>query len=389
MSTVEKGKIENRHLKPNIKENITRFAMIIELVGVFILFQILTDGIFLSSLNLSNLLLQGCTISILGIGMLWVMVSGGIDLSAGALLGFLANFAATIETLYHVGTIETILLTLVLGTLIGCSYGYLIAYRGIPAFIVTLAGQLIFKGLTLWVGGGMSRGPVSQKFSLLGRGYLTPAASVAVAIIGLLIFVGLTIKGRCSDQQYGLPVLNIKLEVLKLAAVIGVVAILMLTLLNYKGIAWAVLLLVVMAAIFTFLSNDTTLGRSIYALGGNRDAARLSGINIARTELKVYAFMGFITALASVVFLGRVGQATAQVGNGFEFDAITGCIVGGTSTLGGAGTVVGAIIGTMLMASLDNGMSLMNLDSTIQYIVKGAVLLLAVSIDVSSKKKSA
>ena len=375
MSTVEKGKIENRHLKPNIKENITRFAMIIELVGVFILFQILTDGIFLSSLNLSNLLLQGCTISILGIGMLWVMVSGGIDLSAGALLGFLANFAATIETLYHVGTIETILLTLVLGTLIGCSYGYLIAYRSIPAFIVTLAGQLIFKGLTLWVGGG--------------RGYLTPAASVAVAIIGLLIFVGLTIKGRCSDQQYGLPVLNIKLEVLKLAAVIGVVAILMLTLLNYKGIAWAVLLLVVMAAIFTFLSNDTTLGRSIYALGGNRDAARLSGINIARTELKVYAFMGFITALASVVFLGRVGQATAQVGNGFEFDAITGCIVGGTSTLGGAGTVVGAIIGTMLMASLDNGMSLMNLDSTIQYIVKGAVLLLAVSIDVSSKKKSA
>lgn len=235
----------------------------------------------------------------------------------------------------------------------------------------------------------MSRGPVSKKFSLLGRGYLTPAASVAVAIIGLLIFVGLTIKGRCSDQQYGLPVLNIKLEVLKLAAVIGVVAILMLTLLNYKGIAWAVLLLVVMAAIFTFLSNDTTLGRSIYALGGNRDAARLSGINIARTELKVYAFMGFITALASVVFLGRVGQATAQVGNGFEFDAITGCIVGGTSTLGGAGTVVGAIIGTMLMASLDNGMSLMNLDSTIQYIVKGAVLLLAVSIDVSSKKKSA
>lgn len=389
MSTVENGKIENKHLKPNIKENITRFAMVIELVGVFILFQILTDGIFLSSLNLSNLLLQGCTISILGIGMLWVMVSGGIDLSAGALLGFLANFAATIETLYHVGTIETILLTLVLGTLIGCGYGYLIAYRSIPAFIVTLAGQLIFKGLTLWIGGGMSRGPVSQTFSLLGRGYLTPTASVAVAIIGLLIFLGLTIKGRCSDQQYGLPVLDIKLEVLKLTAVIGVVAILMLTLLDYKGIAWAVLLLVVMAAIFTFLSNDTTLGRSIYALGGNRDAARLSGINIARTELIVYAFMGFITALASVVFLGRVGQATAQVGNGFEFDAITGCIVGGTSTLGGAGTVVGAIIGTMLMASLDNGMSLMNLDSTIQYIVKGAVLLLAVSIDISSKKKSA
>ena len=369
---------EHQVLKIDIRGNITKFAMVIEMAGIFLLFQILTDGVFLSSLNLSNLLLQGCTFSILGIGMVWVMVSGGIDLSAGAVLGFLANFAAVLQTQHNLGTTPTILFTLIIGTLIGCWNGYWIAYRRIPAFIATLAGQLIFKGLTLLIGEGKAQGPVSDSFAQMGRGFL----------LTMCLFVAYTLKKRLSQKSYGLPVLSVRLESFKIVVVVGLSILLLVVLLEYKGIPYAIVLLFLLAAMFTFLSQSTTLGRSIYALGSNRDAARLAGINIPRTEMIVYAFMGLITAIASIVFLGRVGQATAMVGQSFEFSAITGCIVGGTSTLGGSGTVIGAIIGTMMMASLENGMSLMNLDSTFQYIVKGAVLLIAVSIDISSKKNA-
>lgn len=388
MSILEMRQSDRPALKLNIRGNVTKFAMVIEMAGIFLLFQILTDGVFLSSLNLSNLLLQGCTFSILGIGMVWVMVSGGIDLSAGAVLGFLANFSAVIQTRYAFGAAPAILLTLILGVLIGCWNGYWIAYRKIPAFIATLAGQLIFKGLTLLIGGGKAQGPAGASFSQLGRGFLPGGLSILFVCLSLLLFIAYTWRKRRSQKAYGLPSLDIRLEILKITAAVLLSVLLLVTLLSYRGIPYAVVLLLLMAVLFTFLSQNTAFGRSIYAVGSSRDTAKLSGIHIPRTEMRVYAFMGLITAIASVVFLGRVGQATAMVGQNFEFSAITGCIVGGTSTLGGSGTVAGAIIGTMMMASLENGMSLMNLDSTFQYIVKGAVLLIAVSIDISSKEKA-
>ena len=369
-----------------LKNNITKFALVIEMAGIFILFQVLTSGMFLSSLNTTNLLLQGCTFSILGIGMVWVMVSGGIDLSAGAVVGFLANFAATLETKFHVGPVQTILLTLLAGILIGVWNGYWIAYQKIPAFIATLAGQLIFKGMTLLVGEGMARGPVSDTFAMLGRAFFPTGVSMILTVTIALLTIVFVFYNRYSKKTYGLETLDIRLEILRIVLIVAAMGIVSAFLIRYRGIPYAIILLLVLAVTFTFISKNTAFGRNIYALGGNRDAARLAGINIPKNELLIYSFMGFITAIASIVFLGRVGQATAMVGQNFEFSAITGCIVGGTSTLGGAGTVAGAIIGTMMMSSLDNGMSLMNLDATYQYIVKGAVLLLAVCIDISSKR---
>lgn len=373
--------------KAFIRNYLGQFALVIELVIIFLVFSVLTNGLFLSSLNLSNLLVQGCTFSILGIGMLWLMVAGGIDLSAGSVLGFLANFAAVVETSGKVGTPMTIVFTLILGIIIGCWNGYWIAYRKIPAFIATLAGQLIFRGLMLLVGGGKAQGPVSAQFSLVGREFMAAPVSIGFAAVMIVLVVVFSLRSRGSKKKHGLPVPSLLKEVLRLVLICGVIVALTAILVNYRGIPYAIVLLLALAVIATFVSNNTPFGRSIYALGGNREAAKLSGISIPRVEFSIYALMGLITAIASVVFLGRIGQATATVGNGFEFSAITGCIVGGTSTLGGSGTVFGAIIGTMLMAGIDNGMSLMNLDATYQFIVKGLVLLVAVSIDISSKSK--
>lgn len=221
---------EHQVLKIDIRGNITKFAMVIEMAGIFLLFQILTDGVFLSSLNLSNLLLQGCTFSILGIGMVWVMVSGGIDLSAGAVLGFLANFAAVLQTQHNLGTTPTILFTLIIGTLIGCWNGYWIAYRRIPAFIATLAGQLIFKGLTLLIGEGKAQGPVSDSFAQMGRGFLLNSASIIFVVLTMCLFVAYTLKKRLSQKSYGLPVLSVRLESFKIVVVVGLLT------LGLKGI---------------------------------------------------------------------------------------------------------------------------------------------------------
>ena len=366
--------------------SISKYAMLIEMVGIFILFEILTKGIFLSSVNLSNLLLQGCTFSIMGIGMGWILISGGIDLSAGAVVGFLANFAATMEVKFDMGAYGAIGLTLLIGIVIGFFNGYMISYRKIPAFITTLGSQLIFKGLTLLVGEGKARGPVSDVFSIYGRGFLPKPIGVAFVVVALLVFIIITLRKRKARRKYGLEVRSLRIDLVIIIGVCAVTAGVMVILMGYKGIAYAIVLLTVLSAISTYVSENTIFGRSIYALGGNREAAHLAGINVKLVEMLIYVSMGLINAIASIVFLGRVGQATATVGTNFEFNAITGCIVGGVSTLGGTGSMLGAVLGTMLMASLENGMSLMNLDVIWQYIVKGMVLLIAVNIDVASKK---
>ena len=378
-----------------MRKNITQFALVIELIVIFMLFEILTDGLFLTSGNLTNLLMQGCTFAIIAIGMVFVMVAGSIDLSAGSVLGFLAVFAATLETKTGVGAIAAIALTIVAGFLIGCWHGYWIAYRKVPSFIATLAGMLIFRGLTLWLGGGATVGPMSSNFSILGSSELPKIffkdaafndTSGVLTVVTIIIVVVISLRLRASKASFGFAVRRPWVEASRLVAISATIGIIASVMIFSQGIPYAVVLLLALAVLYTFISSNTAFGRSVYAIGGNAEASRFSGINIELVTFKIFASMGVVVGIASVVFLGRVGSATALSGQNFEFNAITGCIVGGTSTLGGAGTIVGAVIGTFLMAGLDNGMSLLDLGTTYQYIAKGLVLLAAVAFDVASKK---
>ena len=372
--------------KVNIK-NLSKFSLVIEMVFIFAIFQIATNSTFMTSANINNLFLQSCTFAIIACSMVYVMVIGGIDLSAGATLGFLCTLAATLQVNYGMGTASSIAVTIIVGVLIGCWNGYWISFRGLPAFIVTLAGQNIFKGLTLFLGKGVSVGPVKEEFAKFGKGFLPPAAGIVFVLTAVMAVCLAIYRLRKTKLAYQFKTAPLTADVGKAAAVCLVILAVGSLLLGYKGIPNAIVILTVFAVIFTFLGRNTPLGRAIYAIGNNRDAARFSGININWVTFKVYLLHGLIVSVASIVYLGRIGQASATTGTGFEFSAITGCILGGTSTLGGSGTIIGAIIGTIIMASLDNGMSLLNLGTTYQYLIKGFVLLMAVCFDIASKKK--
>lgn len=379
--------------KPNF--SLSRYAIVIEMVIIFAVFAALSKGVFLTNTNINNLILQTCTYAIMGCSMVFVMVLGGIDLSAGAVVGFLCAVSATLSVTAGMSTGLTMLITIIVGVLIGVWNGYWISFREMPAFIVTLSGQMIFKGLNLLVGKGVSIGPVSDKFALYGRSFLPKLffkdwqysdTSVIAVLAFIAIAVIVTVRSRRGRIRYGFKVPPVGMEILKLSAICVVAVVLGAILISYRGIPYAFAILVVIAALVTFMADNTPFGRSIYAIGGNREAAKLSGINIKKESFKVYVLHGLIIAIASIVYLGRIGSSSAATGTNFEFSAITGCILGGTSTLGGSGTAIGAIIGCLIMASLDNGMSLLNLGTTWQFLIKGIVLLIAVAIDISSKQ---
>lgn len=373
--------------------DVSQFTLFIELLVIFGLFAALTHGVFLESRNLSNLLMQSVTFALIVIPMVFVMVEGHIDLSVGSVVGFLGTVAATMQVNLGMSTLVTIAATIAIGVLVGLWHGYWVAYRQLPSFIVTLTGLLIFKGLNLLIGNGAAIGPVSDSFAVLGSGYLPSIVfendtTLYLAALAALAVVAFSLRTRRSKMAHGLRVAPLRTDIVFMLAWIVTIAIIGGVLFSYRGISYAGLLLVVLAAAFSFAADNTRLGRYVYAIGGNKDAARLSGVNTRRTTMIVFLIMGFMTSVASIVFLGRVAQATALAGVNFEFTVITGAIVGGVSTLGGQGRIVGAIIGTILIASLDNGMSLLNLGTTYQYLAKGLVLLLAVAIDVGSRNKS-
>ncbi len=372
-----------------------KYTLLIETLVIFTVLQLMTSGTFLTTRNLSNLLMQGATCSIIAITMVMVIVTCNADLAAGSIVGCLGTVAAVLQVKIGLGSGATIAITLVVGILAGAWHGYWIAYRRLPAFLVTLSGQLLFKGVTLLIGQGNTIGPMSKSFTLFGHDYLPSLGnnenfhllSLIITLVLLALYFIVSVRGRQARKNSGLDVGAGWKYWIKTAAVMGVCFAIASIMIFYRGFTYAVVILLVMAGVFHFVITSTAFGRAVFAIGGNREAARLSGINIARTELIIYILHGFATAVAAIVFLGRIGQATAAAGTAFEFTAITGCIVGGTSIRGGEGNVFGAIMGTMLMAGLDNGMSLLNLGAEYQYIIKGIVLLLAVAIDVASKEK--
>lgn len=372
--------------KGSLLQNIIRYSLVIEMAVIFLIFQVISKGLFLKNANINNLFMQSCTYAIIGCSMVSVMVIGGIDLSAGMTLGFLCTFAATLQQ-NGVGVAATILLTIVVGLAVGAFYGYWIAYQGMPAFIVTLAGQNVFKGLTLMVGKGMSVGPVKDSFAQLGKGCLGMVPSVLYVTAFVVIIFAVIFGTRASKQKYGFETGSLVFSLVKATALSAVVVVVGAILTMYKGVPIAVVILSALAAVLTFVGMNTPYGRGVYAIGNNKDAAQLSGVNARWVTFRVYLIHGLVVAIASVVYLGRIGQASATTGTGFEFSAITGCILGGTSTLGGSGTIIGAILGTVIMAGLDNGMALMNMGTTWQYLIKGVVLILAVWLDIKSKSR--
>ena len=373
---------------------IFKYSLVIELVIILVLFGILTGGTFLSTRNLSNLMMQGVTCSIIAITMTLVIVSCNADLSAGTALGCIGTIAAVVECRLYWGTLPSLLIVVVVCLALGLWHGYWIAYRKLPAFIVTLATQLVLKGVILAVGNGASIGPVSDAFAQFGSAYLPSSGEGGVHVLSLILTVAacaaylvLTVHGEWNKIRQGLIEPQWKKKIFRMALTVVIVFVVARIFIFSKGYPYAIIILAALAALFHYIVNNTTFGRYVYAIGGNVEAAKLSGIKTEKVIMQIYILHSLIVGVASVIYLGRVGQATATAGTSFEFTAITGCVVGGTSILGGRGTVIGAVIGTMLMASLDNGMSLLNMGQSSQYIVKGLVLMLAIEMDVISREK--
>jgi D-xylose transport system permease protein len=386
----------------SLKQNTKQYTMALALVAIWVIFSLVTDGVFLTPRNLSNLFVQTVITAILAIGMVLVIVAGHIDLSVGSVLGFTGAVCAMAMIEREWGVTLAIAVTLLAGLLIGAWHGFWIAYRKVPAFIVTLASMLAFRGLIIGITGGQTQGlemapeSTAEAFKLIGQGYLPtlrPAevgqvhdTSLIASLAVIVAFVASQLRKRAARRKFGFSVLPAWAEALRLAflsAIIGGFAMIMVI---YLGVPWSVVLLLALAVLFTFVAGDTTFGRHLYAIGGNREAAFYSGINIDRHLIAVFTLMGVMCGIAGIVLTARVGSATSDAGRMMELDAIAAAVIGGTSLLGGQGTIWGALLGALVMASLDNGMSLMNTESFWQPIIKGVILILAVGIDMASRK---
>lgn len=401
MTAMKAGQSSTQILKNQLQHNVRQYSMFIALLAIGIIFTVLTDGIFMSPRNLSNLLLQTSFIGILAVGMVLVIVGGHIDLSVGSIVGFTGAFAAVLQVNLGFSTISVVVLTLILGAIIGVWQGFWIAYRGVPAFIVTLAGMLIFRGALIALTDGQTVAPLDDSFRAIGQGYLprlfvnTEAVSgfhdfsFLISISAIAGFIMMELRTRMRRAQYGFQNLPKGLFVAKLALVSIMLWLFFSIPMNYRGIPFSIMILLGLVLLFTYIANNTTFGRHVYAIGGNREAALLSGINIKLKTMWIFIIMGILSGLSGLVFTARLNSATASAGNLFELDTIAAVFIGGTSMRGGEGTVFGAIIGALVMASLNNGMGLMNISSEYQLIVKGLILVVAVWFDISSRSNNA
>lgn len=383
-------------VKRLIKNNIRQYGMIIALAFIMIFFAIQTGGLSLTPLNITNLILQNSYILILAVGMLLVIITGNVDLSVGSVAAFIGAIAGKMMIEGGMNTIVAVILSLMVGALIGAIQGYVIAYLRVPAFIMTLGGMLVFRGLTMVVLEGMSLAPFPVFFTKISSGFVGDIfggtslhmTTVLVGIIFSVILLAMDFKERKSQQKYGFEVIPFQFFLIKNVALIVVINVFTLVLASYNGIPNILVLLSILVVIYAFITSKTTFGRRVYALGGNAKAAQLSGIKTQRIMMLVYMNMGTLAALSGLTFAARLNAATPKAGNGFELDAIAACFIGGASASGGVGTIIGAIIGGLVMGVMNNGMSLVGLGIDWQQTIKGIVLVLAVLFDVFTKSKS-
>ena len=381
-----------------IKKNIREYGMYIALVVIMLTFSMATDGLFMSSRNISNLINQTGYIAVLAVGMTLVIVIRHIDLSVGYIAGFLGAIAAILLTKYAMPVWITIAVVLVLGASIGIVIGFLVTKMGIPSFVVTLAGMQVFRGALLRV--TSSTGTIivpNADFNAIGNGYIPKLFSIngvhgltlVLGAAAIVLYILAEFNNRNNKLKYGFEVLSNVMFTVKLLFVSLVIGYITWILAGYNGFSWTVVVVIIVVLVYNFITEKTVLGRHIYAIGGNPDAAKLSGINVNRVSMIVFSSMSMLAALSGILYTARLQSATTTAGLAFELDAIAAAYVGGASAAGGVGKVTGSIIGAFVMASLTNGMNLMGVDISYQYIIRGAVLVAAVIFDVKTRNKKA
>ncbi|MEO5807824.1 multiple monosaccharide ABC transporter permease [Devosia sp.] len=392
------GKLSVRSL---LQSNLRDFGLVIALLVIMVFFQITTNGVLFKPVNLTNLILQNSYIIIMALGMLLVIIAGHIDLSVGSVSGFIGAVAAILMVTYKLPAIPVGLLCLIIGAVVGAAQGYWIAYLKIPSFIVTLAGMLVFKGLSLAVLGGASVGPFPTEFQLLSAGFIpdligpwniggTPLHATTL-VIGVVIVAAMLITGfrtRTRRISNGYDAEPTALYIVKNAIIALLILFFTYLLASYKGLPNVLIVMSILITLFVFITKRTTLGRRIYALGGNSKAAQLSGIKTERLTFIVFIIMGVLAAVAGLIFAARLNTATPKAGQGFELDVIAAVFIGGASAMGGVGQVAGAVIGAFIIGVMNNGMSIMGVNIDWQQVIKGLVLLGAVVFDVYNKKKA-
>jgi len=382
-------------LSKQLRANLQTYALVLALIVIWIIFNIATGGLYLSAQNFSNLFRQMTVTAFLSVGMVLVIVTGSIDLSVGRLAGWVSVWVAFFQANIwnHVlpeqqvlTTIFSVLIGLGIGTIYGIVQGYIIAYLNVTAFIVTLGSMWILNGLILIRTGGKTIPSNQPLFSKIGQGYLPDWAGWILAGLVVLLLFYMMFSSRRRKVKFGFEVPSFTLDLAKTIFFCLLVVGFVFYVNRYSGVSNPVLILAVFVVIVSYVSNNTRFGRYAYAIGGNREAARLSGININKNIFMIFVLMGFLCGVSGIVMASYLGYGTIAAGTGYELYAIAACILGGTSTLGGVGTISGAMIGALIMASLTNGLQIMNVPSSWQYVLNGAVLVVAVLADVYLKK---
>jgi putative multiple sugar transport system permease protein len=388
-------------------KHLRAYGLLFALIAIMAFFQIVTDGTLLRAVNITNLLLQNSYIVIMALGMLVVIVSGNIDLSVGSVMGFIGALAAVMIVNYDQSVLVTTIVCLLAGAAIGAAQGYWVAYWKIPSFIVTLAGMLVFRGLSLWLLEGQSVGPFPKQFQIIANGFvpdifpagigaaLAPvfaahrvnllALVAGIAIVAVIVWLGM--RQRSRNKAYGIEDEPRSFFIARNVIVAAALLFIMFKLATFRGLPNVLITMGVLTIIYALMTEKTVIGRRVYALGGNQKAAKLSGIKTERLTFLAFTNMGVLAAIAGLVFAARLNTATPKAGFALELDVIAAVFIGGASMSGGVGTIIGAVVGAFLMGVLNNGMSIMGIGIDYQQMIKGLVLLAAVIFDVYNKQK--
>ncbi|WP_202917959.1 multiple monosaccharide ABC transporter permease [Streptomyces taklimakanensis] len=378
-----------------MRANMRQYGMLVALALIVVLFQVWTDGNLLKPVNVSNIVQQNSYILILAMGMMIVIIAGHIDLSVGSLAAFVGAAAAVMMVEYDLAWPVALACSLLIGALAGAWQGFWIAYVGIPSFIVTLAGMLLFRGGTQILLEGQSLAPFPRGFQNISQGFLPEGGplsnyhdlTVLIGVAVVAVVLAQEWRDRRRQREYELQVLPTNLFVLKCVAIVAAVLAFTLTLASYRGVPVVLLVMCAILVGLGFVMRNAVVGRHVYALGGNRAAAKLSGVKDRKVTFLVFVNMGVLAALAGCVYAARLNAGTPQAGINFELEAIAAAFIGGASMSGGVGTVLGAVIGGLVLGVLNNGMSLVGIGTDYQQVIKGLVLLAAVGFDVWNKKK--
>ena len=384
--------------KKIVNMDLKQYGMFLILIGIFLLFALTTSGANAKPVNINNLIMQNGYVVILAIGMLLCVLTGNIDLGVGSVVAVTGSVAGIIMIDMKMNMWVAILAALAVGLLTGLFAGFFIAYLSIPPFVVTLATMLMGRGLTYTLLQAQTKGPLPESYNFIGAGFLPSIqvpfgdgtldiVSIIVAIIASIVLIFSEFKDYSTKKKYNFAVNPVWQIAMKLAVMLFIIWFFFYKLARANGLPFVLLIMVILIAVYGFITSKTVAGRQIYALGGNRKAANLSGIDTNKVFFWVYVNMGFLSSVAGIVLAARNGSATPKAGDGFEMDAIASCYIGGAAVAGGAGSIVGAVVGAFIMGILNNGMSLMGFTTDVQKIFKGMVLLLAVTLDVLSKRK--